>query len=218
MVKNDPNILYKSYKNHWEKFQQDTDYYYEVREEFNRKKDPKLFLFLSRTCYNGLIRFNSDGEFNTSVHFDRPGIEPQTLYKTIVNWNRVFKAVEVEFKCQDYSKITPKENDWVYLDPPYHDTKSIYHGGLDLDSFYKWINSLNSGYALSFDGKVGSEDQEVFIPDYLYDEHVLMNSSVSGFRKLKQKPQEVSESLYINYNTHSCPRDQTQEFFNYGNG
>src|SRR5699024_5237517 len=40
------------------------DYYYEVRERFNEFKSSLDFLFLNRSCYNGMMRFNSKGNFN----------------------------------------------------------------------------------------------------------------------------------------------------------
>lgn len=42
----------------------DDAYYYEVRERFNQKHDPLDFLFLNRSCFNGMIRFNKDFKFN----------------------------------------------------------------------------------------------------------------------------------------------------------
>lgn len=63
-IKNNPKDLSKNYENNWLKLQKDHDYYYEVRGRFNQENNPDDFLFLTRTAYNGLIRFNSTGEFN----------------------------------------------------------------------------------------------------------------------------------------------------------
>ena len=35
-------------------------YYYEVRDRFNKNHAPLDFLFLNRSCFNGMIRFNKD--------------------------------------------------------------------------------------------------------------------------------------------------------------
>ena len=40
------------------------DYYYEVRKRFNKDKNPLDFVFLSRACFNGVMRFNKKGHFN----------------------------------------------------------------------------------------------------------------------------------------------------------
>ena len=40
------------------------EYYYSVRERFNRHGNPLDFLFLNRAGFNGMIRFNQCGEFN----------------------------------------------------------------------------------------------------------------------------------------------------------
>lgn len=199
LVKNEPLKLFEDYRKHWSKFQDNKDYYYKVREEFNSTRDPKLFLFLTRTCYNGLIRFNSDREFNTSVHIDRPGINPPDLYNVILKWHRLFKRHTVEFKQVEYFDINATEKDWCYLDPPYFDTESIYHGGIETEKFYEWLRNLSCGFAFSFDGKTESGEQEVFVPEDIYDEHKLLDSSKSSFRKLKQKDERVYESLYLSY-------------------
>lgn len=217
LVKSNPSELYKEYKFHWKKFNQNPDYYYEIRDEFNKNvSDPKLFLFLTRTCYNGLIRFNSDGEFNTSVHFGRSGIEPQSFYKILVDWHNILNLEPVEFIHRDYQELTESKKDWIYLDPPYIDTKAIYEGGIDINGFYKWLGELDAGYALSFDGKVGNEKQKHFIPDDLYDSHVLLDSSISGFRKLKNDAKRVYESLYIKLNNHEAPeKNYNKRFFEF---
>lgn len=40
------------------------DYYYEVRDRFNESHDPYDFLFLNRSCFNGLMRFNRQHRYN----------------------------------------------------------------------------------------------------------------------------------------------------------
>ncbi|GAA8003678.1 hypothetical protein HpMS63_12680 [Helicobacter pylori] len=44
--------------------QSNGEYYYEVRERFNKDCDSLDFLFLNRACFNGMIRFNQKGKFN----------------------------------------------------------------------------------------------------------------------------------------------------------
>jgi DNA adenine methylase len=96
--------------------------YYEHRMRFNElisdggaelPEAAALFYYLNRTCYNGLCRFNSSGEFN--VPFGR--------YKRI-NYKRDFSEYrhvfnEWQFEIGDFQGIAVEDDDFLYADPPY---------------------------------------------------------------------------------------------------
>ena len=133
VIKQHPNRLYENYKENWDKFNKNTDYYYEVRSRFNVKQNPYDFFFLTRTCINGKIRFNKKGEFNSSVHHKRNGINPESMKEILLDWSK--RIQNNIFLCLDYRTILPflHTNDFVYLDPPYFHTKGMYYGGIDYD-------------------------------------------------------------------------------------
>lgn len=80
------------------------------------------FIYLNRTCFNGMYRVNSKGEFNVPFgKYSNPLIcDEQNLRRV----SRELKNVEV--KCQDYKAIIdiPKKGDFVYFDPPYYPMNS----------------------------------------------------------------------------------------------
>ena len=85
--------------------ERDDEYYYEVRERFNQFHEPLDFLFLNRSCFNGVIRFNRDGKFNVPY-----GHKPQRFSKAyvtkIVNQVRYVEEClanfDWNFVCQDF--------------------------------------------------------------------------------------------------------------------
>jgi DNA adenine methylase len=98
--------------------------YYVIRERFNSQGNPFDFLFLSRSCFNGMMRFNKKGGYN--VPFCRkPNRFAQALVTKISNQiaaiSNVINMGEFEFKHQEFkatlAEITPK--DLIYCDPPY---------------------------------------------------------------------------------------------------
>ena len=104
--------------------QGDDEYYYTVRARFNMEHDPLDFLFLNRACFNGMIRFNRDYDFNVPY-----GHKPQRFAKAyitkIVNQvahiEKLMKTHSWEFLCQSFETTIAMAgaNDFIYCDPPY---------------------------------------------------------------------------------------------------
>ena len=101
-------------------------FYYEVRERFNRFHDPLDFLFLNRSCFNGVIRFNGKGQFNVPY-----GHKPQRFSKAYVTkiTNQVcyveycLSVFDWVFVCQDFretlNRLDKSKQSFIYCDPPY---------------------------------------------------------------------------------------------------
>ena len=99
-------------------------YYYDVRNRFNEKGNPLDFLFLSRSCFNGMMRFNKKGGYNVPF-CKKPNRFAQALVTKITNQvknvSQIIELGDFTFKHQDF-KTTLEEvgkKDLVYSDPPY---------------------------------------------------------------------------------------------------
>ena len=204
LVKSSPDEVTDSYKTNWMKLQtQGYTYYYELRERYNANRDPHDLLFLSRTCVNGLIRFNGQGQFNNSLHYTRKGIDPMTMGTILHAWSARVK--NVEFVQGDYRDTTrtATEKDFVYLDPPYFNTKGRYYGRIDFPKFVEYLLELKEKgvkFALSFDGRRGSEEFFVDFPSGIFGRRFLINNGNSTFIKVMgQRVESVQESLYLSW-------------------
>lgn len=133
------------------------DYYYQVRNRFNKKVDPLDFLFLSRACFNGVMRFNKKGEFN--VPFCRKPDRFRQAYVTkIVNQVsdlcKIAKGKEWKFRVGDWRECLTglRKDDFVYLDPPYIGRHTDYYNQWsenDAADLAQIAQSLPCGFALS---------------------------------------------------------------------
>ncbi|WGK70232.1 Dam family site-specific DNA-(adenine-N6)-methyltransferase [Candidatus Haliotispira prima] len=100
------------------------EHYYIVRNRFNEKGTPLDFLFLSRSCFNGMMRFNKNGGFNVPF-CKKPNRFAQALVTKITNQveniQQIIELGDYEFKHQDFKETLSelKNSDLVYLDPPY---------------------------------------------------------------------------------------------------
>jgi DNA adenine methylase len=97
-------------------------YYYFVRDEYVTKHNTELagrFIFLNKSCYNGLYRVNRLGSFN--VPHGRY-INPTICNKEkLIECSELLRMNDVEILCDVYKNITSKceNNDFIYFDPPY---------------------------------------------------------------------------------------------------
>lgn len=177
-------------------------YFNSVRERLNREHNPLDFMFIMRTTTNGMPRYNQKGEFNNSFHVSRNGIEPDRLAKIVEDWSIMLNRHDVRFVCQPFEDVRPSEDDFVYLDPPYFNTKGMYYGGIDNEALFSYIRDLPCRYILSYDGISGTEDNTYDVPKDLYREHLYVRSGNSSFKRMMTEDKRVEvvyESLYKNY-------------------
>ena len=205
VIKDNPGKVAVEYEKRWHRLQEEGyQVYYEIRDSFNRSRDPFDFLFLTRTCLNGMIRYNSAGEFNNSLHLTRPGIAPNRLATILKEWHQYIK--KFDFLNVDYRECLAdiKAGDFVFLDPPYGGTKSRYtQTPFSLEDFYKTLDTLNSKgvfWMLTFDGSSGDRNYSFAPPEDLYKTTFKVKTGKSAFRKVIDKVQEdILESVYLNY-------------------
>ncbi|MEM4483983.1 MAG: DNA adenine methylase [Candidatus Methanomethylicia archaeon] len=108
-----------------EKHENSSDYYYNIRDNVDLSKMSEIerasrFIYLNKTCYNGLYRENSDGKFNV----------PYGKYKKVkifdkdnlIKISEYLNDKDIQILCSDFENVCglAGEGDFVFLDPPYY--------------------------------------------------------------------------------------------------
>ena len=102
----------------------DEDYYYAMRDRWNQDgfrgdvDRAAAFIYLNKTCYNGLWRVNSKGEFNVPVgRYESPQIFQAAQLRA-----SALALQKCDIRCSHYAEVLEQAEagDFVYLDPPYH--------------------------------------------------------------------------------------------------
>ncbi|MCL2591812.1 MAG: Dam family site-specific DNA-(adenine-N6)-methyltransferase [Defluviitaleaceae bacterium] len=133
------------------------EYYKEVRNRFNLLPNSHDFLFLNRSCFNGLMRFNKNGGFNVPF-CHKPNRFSRSYITKIVNQieavAKIIKKNDYEFRCVSFEEIIVEttENDFIYCDPPYIDRYADYHESWNEEKenlLSLLLNSTKSKFLLS---------------------------------------------------------------------
>lgn len=137
--------------------EQGEDYYYEMRDRFNENQEPLFMLFLNRSCYNGMMRFNQSGGYNVPF-CKKPERFRQAYVTRIVNQveeiSKIIEGKDWEFKVWDWRDTLNEtgKDDFVYLDPPYVGRNTGYIGEWEEDEAVELAEEtqhLDAGYAMS---------------------------------------------------------------------
>ncbi len=190
------------------------EYYYKKRELFNSRAEDTithsaLFIFLNRTCFNGLYRVNQSNGFNV----------PIGSYKTPMicdedNLQSVNKALQkVDILNGDFSETIKftTNNTIFYLDPPYKplsETSSFNSYSKDefndneqirLKEFCDKIDLLGHRWILSNSDVKGKNPEDNFFDDLYRNYNISRVKARRNINANGEKRGELNELLIINY-------------------
>jgi DNA adenine methylase len=133
------------------------EYYYDVRDRFNVNPSSLDFLFLNRSCFNGVIRFNRRGEFN--VPFGKKPDRFRRFYVTkivnqIAHVCRLLRGRDWTFEVASWRDTlnVVEAGDFVYADPPYFGRHTDYYDQWterEEEELLMRLCALPAGFALS---------------------------------------------------------------------
>lgn len=193
-------------------------YYYQKRDLYNTRKTEQsgqaaLFIFINRTCFNGLYRVNSKNLYNVPMG----GYKKPTICDT-QNILAVSNALQkVEILCGDFENTlnSATENSLFYFDPPYkplNETSSFNTYTKDnfddaeqirLKDFCTKLDILNYNWILSNSDLKGKDENDNFFDD-LYSDFTI--SRVDARRNINANPAKrglLKELLINNYSNTS---------------
>ena len=132
-------------------------YYYSVRDRAFRNAVSRAtqFLYLNRTCWNGLYRVNLRGEFNV----------PRGTKSSVVFEGERFRdyaaaLATADLRCCDFEKTIrlARSGDFVFVDPPYT-TKHKFNGFIKYnEKIFSWADQVRLRAALEAAAKSGREN------------------------------------------------------------
>lgn len=105
----------------------DSEYFYQIRaldrqegfDELSKVERASRVIYLNKTCFNGLYRVNSSGEFNTPFgRYKNPNIINETVLHAVSHY---LKENDIKLRSVDFEDALrgARKGSFVYLDPPY---------------------------------------------------------------------------------------------------
>ncbi len=187
------------------------DVYESVKASFNARHNAADFLFLTRACYGGIVRFRkSDGYMSTPCGPHMP-ISVSSFAARVEEWHNRMRGVT--FLHADYKEIFARATagDPVYCDPPYSHSQSILYGAqtFSLEELFAEIEQAKERgvrVALSIDGskKSGNYICDLPIPAKLFETEISVRVGRSMLRRLQMEGQtleseQVADRLLLTY-------------------
>ena len=193
------------------------NYFYDVREEYNSyilEAEPNVkraseFIFLNRTCFNGLYRVNRNGKFNVPFgKYKNPTICDSSNLR---NLSKLIKDVLFEYGDYKKSEEIIDRNTFVYFDPPYRPlsdtsgftsyTKEDFNDEKqkELAEYFNLLSTRNAKLMLSNSNPKNVDSNDNFFEDIYRGFNI---NEVSAKRMINSNSEgrgEISELLITNY-------------------
>lgn len=176
--------------------------YEQVLASYNAAPNGADFVFLSRACYGGVIRFRKDdGYMSTPCGAHKP-IAPASFNARVDAWQP--RVAGAEFLHQDYTAAfaSAKAGDLIYCDPPYAFSQAILYGAqrFSLAELIREIATAKERgvfVALSIDGskKSGNLICDIEVPEGLFVRELSVNCGRSMLRRFQMPGQTLEQEL-----------------------
>jgi len=176
--------------------------YERIKANYNARPNGPDLLFLSRSCYGGVVRFRkADGYMSTPCGIHDP-ISPVSFARRVEEWHDRTRGTT--FILQEYREVmaTASKGDLIYCDPPYTFTQSILYGAqsFDLGELFRVIGECkNRGIhiALSIDGTKRSGDMvcDVRIPPGLFEREIMIHCGRSMLKRFQMNGKTLEKEV-----------------------
>ena len=206
-------ILQGEYHSFDLKTEEKKEYYYQKRETYNKREieqsgQAALFIFLNRTCFNGLYRVNKNNRYNVPMgSYSKPTICDE---KNILAVSNALQKVEI--LCGDYEQTLnySTNNSLFYFDPPYKplsETSSFNSYAKDefgdneqirLKDFCSKLNILNHKWILSNSDVRGKNIEDNFFDDLYSDFNINRVDAKRSINANPEKRGKLKELLITN--------------------
>lgn len=199
-----PELLKQWYAERWNQIRGDnkTEVYERIRAAYNANPNGADLLFISRTCYGGVVRFRrADGYISTPCGVHKP-MPPRNFSRRVDTWHQ--RTAATVFRHMDYTAALEmaQPGDMVYCDPPYSDSQSILYGSqrFRLEELFTMIAGCKERgvyVALSIDGtkQSGNYICDVPIPRGLFEREALVNCGRSMLKRFQMDGQTLEGHL-----------------------
>lgn len=212
-LKENPDQLIKWYadRRNLITFESKEEVYNQIKASYNKQPNGADFLFLSRACYGGVIRFRKvDNYMSTPCGAHMP-ISESAFRDRVKIWHE--RIVNTIFLHCDYTHAFEQANpgDLIYCDPPYSYSQSILYGAQDfsLKELFESIAEVKSRgvfVALSIDGnkKSGNFICNLEIPEKLFEKEIQINLGHSMLKRFQMEgakmiDEVVADRLLLTY-------------------
>ena len=212
-LKDAPEILKEWYSERWLRMKQGTkkEVYEEIKASYNSNPNGADLLFLTRSCYGGVVRFRKiDGYMSTPCGIHDP-ISPLSFNKRVDEWHK--RVMGTDFVRLDYEQamIQAQSGDLIYCDPPYSYSQGILYGAqsFSLEKLLEVIDrckARNVYVALSIDGTKRSGDLicDLPIPRGLFEREIPIEVGRSMLKRCQMNGQSlenehVTDRLLLTY-------------------
>jgi len=196
LLKDDPERLYLSYEKNWHEYiQSPKEVYKKILDRFNDNPNGEDFLFITRSCYGGVIRFTKQGRMSTPVGPHRP-ISPESFRQRMMAWRACVNNTDFVSEPYQVTMARAKKGDIIYCDPPYVDSQAILYGAQTF-KFQELLDTIERckakgvKVALSIDGFKKSKERviELNLKDGLFERELIIAGGSSMLKRFQKKDQ-----------------------------